>query len=144
MLKQIDGDQRVRGIRFGEQTLPCDAVAFAHALRSETQLADLLGCEFAWNPLNRAWLPQRDSAGRSSVEGVYLAGDGAGIMGDDAAQMAGECAALALLEDTGVVVDQRRRVALERRRRPSQADRPWSHGIPCGRTGFVPDGSGFP
>ena len=114
MLKQIDGDQRVRGIRFGEQTLPCDAVAFAHALRSETQLADLLGCEFAWNPLNRAWLPQRDSAGRSSVEGVYLAGDGAGIMGADAAQMAGECAALALLEDTGVVVDQRRRVALER------------------------------
>ncbi|WP_044274514.1 NAD(P)/FAD-dependent oxidoreductase [Pseudomonas fluorescens] len=114
MLKQIDGDQRVRGIRWGEQTLPCDAVAFAHALRSETQLADLLGCEFAWNPLNRAWLPQRDSAGRSSVEGVYLAGDGAGIMGADAAQMAGECAALALLEDTGVVVDQRRRVALER------------------------------
>lgn len=114
MLKQIDGDQRVRGIRWGDQTLPCDAVAFAHALRSETQLADLLGCEFAWNPLNRAWLPQRDSAGRSSVEGVYLAGDGAGIMGADAAQMAGECAALALLEDTGVVVDQRRRVALER------------------------------
>lgn len=114
MLKQIDGDRRVRGIRWGDQTLPCDAVAFAHALRSETQLADLLGCEFAWNPLNRAWLPQRDSAGRSSVEGVYLAGDGAGIMGADAAQMAGECAALALLEDTGVVVDQRRRVALER------------------------------
>lgn len=114
MLKQIDGDQRVRGIRFGEQTLPCDAVAFAHALRSETQLADLLGCEFAWNPLNRAWLPQRDSAGRSSVEGVYLAGDGAGIMGADAAQMAGECAALALLEDTGVAVDPHRRATLER------------------------------
>ena len=114
MLKQIDGDQRVRGIRFGEQTLPCDAVAFAHALRSETQLADLLGCEFAWNPLNRAWLPQRDSAGRSSVEGVYLAGDGAGIMGADAAQMAGECAALALLEDTGVAVDPHRRLTLER------------------------------
>lgn len=114
MLKQIDGDQRVRGIRFGEQTLPCDAVAFAHALRSETQLADLLGCEFAWNPLNRAWLPQRDSAGRSSVDTVYLAGDGAGIMGADAAQMAGECAALALLEDTGVAVDPHRRATLER------------------------------
>ena len=114
MLKQIDGDQRVRGIRWGEQTLPCDAVAFAHALRSETQLADLLGCEFAWSPLNRAWLPQRDSAGRSSVEGVYLAGDGAGIMGADAAHMAGECAALALLEDTGLAVDQHRRATLER------------------------------
>ncbi|MGY2402286.1 FAD-dependent oxidoreductase [Pseudomonas sp. SDO5271_S396] len=113
-LTQIDGEQRVRGIRFGEHNLECDAVAFAHALRSETQLADLLGCEFAWNALNRAWLPQRDSAGRSSVKGVYLAGDGAGIMGADAAQMAGERAALAVLEDAGVAIDHRRPALLER------------------------------
>ncbi|WP_300628065.1 NAD(P)/FAD-dependent oxidoreductase [Pseudomonas sp.] len=112
-LRQIDGKQRVSGIRWGEQTLACDAVAFAHALRSETQLADLLGCDFAWNRLNRAWLPHRDSAGRSSVAQVYLAGDGAGIMGADAAQLAGERAALAVLEDIGRVVDQRRITRLE-------------------------------
>ena len=102
-----------RSIRWGKRVLECDAVAFAHALRSETQLADLLGCEFAWNPLNRAWLPQRDSAGRSSVSGVYLAGDGAGIMGADAAQMAGERAALAVLEDSGVAIDPLRPALLE-------------------------------
>src|SRR5450830_822773 len=113
-LQQIDGEQRVSGIRWRKHTLACDAVAFAHALRCETQLADLLGCEFAWNPLNRAWLPQRDRAGRSSVDGVYLAGDGAGIMGADAAQMAGERAALAVLEDAGVAIDHRRPVMLER------------------------------
>ncbi|AZF05033.1 NAD(P)/FAD-dependent oxidoreductase [Pseudomonas sp. R5-89-07] len=112
-LRQIDGTHRVSGIRWGEQALACDAVAFAHALRSETQLADLLGCKFAWNDLNRAWLPQRDSAGRSSVKQVYLAGDGAGIMGADAAQWAGERAALAVLEDIGRVVDQRRITRLE-------------------------------
>lgn len=112
-LKQIDGEQRVSGIRWGEHSLECDAVGFAHALRSETQLADLLGCEFAWNALNRAWLAQHDSAGRSSVSGVYLAGDGAGIMGADAAQMAGERAALALLEDAGIAIDQRRPAKLE-------------------------------
>lgn len=112
-LQQIDGEQRVRGIRWGKHVLECDAVAFAHALRSETQLADLLGCEFAWNPLNRAWLPQRDNAGRSSVSGVYLAGDGAGIMGADAAQMAGERAALAVLEDSGVAIDPVRPALLE-------------------------------
>lgn len=112
-LGQIDGEQRVSGIRWGDQTLACDAVAFAHALRSETQLADLLGCEFAWSALNRAWLPQRDCAGRSSVSGVYLAGDGAGIMGADAAHMAGERAALAVLEDSGSAIDPRRPAALE-------------------------------
>jgi NADPH-dependent 2,4-dienoyl-CoA reductase/sulfur reductase-like enzyme len=82
-------------------------------LRSETQLADLLGCEFAWNPLNRAWLPQRDSTGRSSVAEVYLAGDGAGIMGADAAEMAGERAALAVLEDSGHLIAPQRCVQLE-------------------------------
>ena len=112
-LAQIDGVQRVSGIRWGAHTLACDAVAFAHALRSETQLADLLDCAFAWNPLNRAWLPTRDSAGRSSVNGVYLAGDGAAIMGADAAQMAGERAALALLEDAGVAIDRHRPAMLE-------------------------------
>ena len=113
-LKHIDGEQRVTAIRWGEHTVACDAVAFAHALRSETQLADLLGCEFSWNSLNRAWLPQRDVAGRSSIAGVYLAGDGAGIMGADAAHMAGERAALAVLADSRIAIDQRRVAELER------------------------------
>lgn len=116
-LSHIDGERRVQSLKWrnakGEHSLECDALAFAHGLRSETQLADLLGCEFAWNPLNRAWLPQRDRAGRSSVPGVYLAGDGAGIMGADAAEMAGERAALALLEDIGYLIDPQRCTQLE-------------------------------
>ncbi|MBD9602869.1 FAD-dependent oxidoreductase [Pseudomonas sp. PDM10] len=116
-LTGINGEQRVQSLTWrnakGDQYLECDAVAFAHGLRSETQLADLLGCEFAWNPLNRAWLPQRDSAGRSSVAEVYLAGDGAGIMGADAAEMAGERAALALLEDIGYLIPPQRGAQLE-------------------------------
>ncbi|MCR8718301.1 NAD(P)/FAD-dependent oxidoreductase [Pseudomonas syringae] len=108
-LTRIEGEQRVSGIHWARNGKPsylaCDALAFAHALRSETQLADLLGCEFSWSPLNRAWLPTRDDCGRSSVAGVYLAGDGAGIMGADAAEMAGELAALGLLQDSGVKVD---------------------------------------
>ncbi|MCK9716227.1 FAD/NAD(P)-dependent oxidoreductase [Pseudomonas syringae] len=111
-LTHIDGEKRVDGIQWQRNGksghLACDAVAFAHALRSETQLADLLGCEFAWSALNRAWLPTRDDCGRSSVSGIYLAGDGAGIMGADAAEMAGELAALGLLQDIGVVADTAR------------------------------------
>ncbi|MCQ6259710.1 NAD(P)/FAD-dependent oxidoreductase [Pseudomonas sp. Q11] len=116
-LTRIDGERRVQSLKWrnskGLQSLDCDAVAFAHGLRSETQLADLLGCEFSWNPLNRAWLPQRDHAGRSSVPGIYLAGDGAGIMGADAAEIAGERAALALLEDRGYLIDPQRCTQLE-------------------------------
>ncbi|MET0210925.1 MAG: FAD/NAD(P)-binding oxidoreductase [Burkholderiaceae bacterium] len=113
------GQERVRSVTWregGEQhSIDCDAVGFGYALRSETQLADLLGCRFAFAPLQRAHLPERDAQGRSSVSGVYLAGDGAGIMGADAAEWAGELAALTLLADQGVAVDNGRAAALQRR-----------------------------
>jgi len=117
-LVEVVGEQKVEAVHWqragSRHSLACDGLAFAHALRSETQLADLLGCQFSWSPLNRAWLPSRDQAGRSSVPGVYLAGDGAGIMGADAAEMAGERAALALLEDMGITIDRVRGTQLER------------------------------
>jgi NADPH-dependent 2,4-dienoyl-CoA reductase/sulfur reductase-like enzyme len=116
------GQERVTALEWrddaGEHHLDCDAIAFGYGLRSETQLADILGCRFAFDALQRAWLPERDGAGRSSVSGVYLAGDGAGILGADAAEWAGERAALALLADAGVPLDDEsaaRAVALEQK-----------------------------
>ena len=70
-------------------------------VRAETQLADLARCEFAFEPQSRQWLPSIDADGRSSVRGVYLAGDGARILGADAAEAAGRLAALAALADHG-------------------------------------------
>lgn len=106
---KVLGEARVTGLEWrdaqGDHTLACDAIGFGYGLRPETQLADILGCRFRFDALDVAWLPERDVAGRSSVTGVYLAGDGAGIMGADAAEWAGERAALALLCDRGVELD---------------------------------------
>ena len=81
------------------ETLECDAVGFGYGLRPETQLADIAGCRFRYDTLNRCWLPERDEAGRTSIGGIYVAGDGAGIAGADAAECAGHLAALAVLDD---------------------------------------------
>ncbi|MDP2000309.1 MAG: FAD/NAD(P)-binding oxidoreductase [Rhodoferax sp.] len=117
---RVLGDSRVSGVEWrdaqGEHNLACDAVALGYGLRSETQLADILGCRFYFDELQRAWLPERDAAGRTTVAGLYLAGDGAGILGADAAESAGERAALTLLADTGRVpeaVDGDRVLALD-------------------------------
>jgi NADPH-dependent 2,4-dienoyl-CoA reductase/sulfur reductase-like enzyme len=104
------GEARVEGIRFrthsartgeGTQSLACDALAYGFALRPETQLADLAGCQFRFDERDRGWVPERDLLGRTSRGDVYVAGDGGGIAGADAAEISGELAAEALLQDTG-------------------------------------------
>lgn len=118
-LERATGGTRVAGLRWRQGSAAyedaCDAVGFGYALRPETQMADLLGCRFRYDETQRAALPERDAAGRASVAGVYLAGDGAGIMGADAAEWAGERAALALLADGGRPVDAAREASLEKR-----------------------------
>jgi len=84
------------------ETIACDAIGVSFGLKPETQLADLAGCRFRFDATNRCWLPEVDAMGRSSLRGVYLAGDGAGIAGADAAELAGRRAALALLDDLGI------------------------------------------
>ena len=115
----VQGQARVTGLTYRqggrEHRVECDALAYGLALRSETQLASLVGCEFEFNARDRNWTPRRDTAGRGSVPGVYVAGDGAAIAGADAAELAGERAALALLEDIGQPVDAPRARLLESR-----------------------------
>ncbi|SIT47940.1 Pyridine nucleotide-disulfide oxidoreductase [Paraburkholderia piptadeniae] len=97
----------VQGVRVKQANgamlqVECDAVALGYHLRSETQLADLAGCEFRFDRALQQWLPVADEDGRSNVKGVYLAGDGARVRGADAAERAGRLAALAALKDIGL------------------------------------------
>lgn len=101
---QGDGQQGVRGVRFkgsdGQmQQIACDALALGYHLRPETQLADLAGCRMQFDEASGQWMLAVDDDGRTSVEGVYAAGDGARVRGADAAEQAGRLAALALLQD---------------------------------------------
>ncbi len=92
-----------------EKEIRADGIAMGYGLRSETQLADLAGCQFRFDATERQWLPVLERAGRAAgLPGIYLAGDGAGIAGADAAEAAGERAALSLLSDRGISVSRDR------------------------------------
>ena len=101
----VEGEDAVSGLCYrrrggGEVHIKCDAVASGFGLRPESQLAELAGCDFRFDPVFRQWLPQPTGDGRVG-NGVYLAGDGARIGGADAAEVSGELAALSLIDDLG-------------------------------------------
>ena len=98
-----------------EREFTADAVAMGYHLRPETQLADLARCDFAFDDLTRQWLPVRDADGRAQApEPLYLAGDGARVLGARSAEASGRLAALAALTDLGLPVDRGHMIMLRR------------------------------
>jgi NADPH-dependent 2,4-dienoyl-CoA reductase/sulfur reductase-like enzyme len=57
-----------------------------------------LGCAYAWQEGQLCFAPIVDTWGESSVAGLYVAGDGAGIGGAAAAALKGEIAAIGVAE----------------------------------------------
>lgn len=107
----IEGKTEVEGVSYrnasGEiHRIACDAVGMGYHLRSETQLADLAGCPFVFDDVTGQWRPEIEENGRAARRGVYLAGDGARILGADAAEVSGTLAALSALQDLGYHVDE--------------------------------------
>jgi NADPH-dependent 2,4-dienoyl-CoA reductase/sulfur reductase-like enzyme len=90
-----------RDARGRSQRTACDTVALGWHLRSETQLAELAGCQFDYSAEWAQWLPRTDILGRATHH-VYLAGDGLRPFGADAAEISGRIAARACLSDIGL------------------------------------------
>jgi NADPH-dependent 2,4-dienoyl-CoA reductase/sulfur reductase-like enzyme len=115
----ISGDTRVHEVAYRrldrEKTVRCDAVGLGFGLKAETQLADLAGCRFRFDDQSRQWLPERSADGEGTASGVYLAGDGAGIGGADAAELWGERVGLAIGARCGRAPDAARLAIIDRR-----------------------------
>ncbi|TPO13363.1 FAD/NAD(P)-binding oxidoreductase [Mesorhizobium sp. B1-1-5] len=83
-----------------ERVTSCDMIGMGWHLRAETHLADIAGCAFTYDEQWQQWLPKIDEMGRAG-NGLYLAGDGARLLGADGAEIAGRLAAAACLADLG-------------------------------------------
>ena len=118
----IHGSVRVQGVSVRLASgrtveIACDAVGLGYGLRPETQLADLAGARLTFAGGAQQWVPETDGYGRTTVGGVYVAGDGAGILGADAAEISGRLAAIAALADAGLKQDAAEIAALQREHR---------------------------
>ena len=78
-----------------------DAVAVGHGLVPGTDVTRLLRARHRYEASRGGWIADADAEGRTSVAGLYVAGDGAGIAGAAAAGAHGEMAAVACAFDLG-------------------------------------------
>ena len=77
------------------ETIGVDTICLGHGLTPSVQLARQAGCEHRYDSDQRAYLPVRDAWLQTTLPGLFVVGDGAGIGGKDVAQWEGRLAALA-------------------------------------------------
>ncbi|WP_315785252.1 MULTISPECIES: NAD(P)/FAD-dependent oxidoreductase [unclassified Bradyrhizobium] len=75
------------------ETLPAELLLLHQGVVPNVNLAMAAGVEHRWNELQLCWTPVLDAFGNSSVAGIAIAGDGAGIGGAQAAVVRGRRAA---------------------------------------------------
>ena len=66
-------------------------------------LTQAAGCKHQWDSSQQCWRPQHDKWGNTSIEGILVAGDGAGINGARSAEHAGRLIGLQALFALGVL-----------------------------------------
>ena len=84
----------------------------------DSHLARCAGCDHRWNEAQLCWCPVVDEWGNSSLDGIAIAGDGAGIGGAVAARHAGRLAGLESAHALGHITTTQRDDA-------SREDRRW-------------------
>ena len=88
-----------------KETLSVDAICLGHGFVPAVQLSRLAGCEHRYQPVQRSYVPVRNGELQTTLAGLYVAGDGAGIGGKDVAQCEGRLAALGAARKLGREVD---------------------------------------
>jgi NADPH-dependent 2,4-dienoyl-CoA reductase/sulfur reductase-like enzyme len=100
------------------QLFDVDAVCLGPGFVPSSELARSLGCEHQVDERTGALVARRDRHGRTSVDGVWVAGDGGGIGGAQVAQAMGSLAGLDVASYLGLppvaeLADERRQAERE-------------------------------
>ena len=78
-LAKLDPDGKV--VAGSEQVISCDILALNFGFTANSELAAMAGAKMYFDRVGGGWLPQSDAFGRTSIPGILVAGDGAGLRG---------------------------------------------------------------
>jgi thioredoxin reductase len=105
----------------GEQSLRCDSAAMCFGFLPQADLVRQMGAQVRWSDPAGGWEAVHDDAMRSSVAGLYVAGETTGVAGSDAAMAEGAIAGIAVARDAGVLTQAQAAAALTKPRKARQA-----------------------
>lgn len=83
------------------ETIPVDALCISFGFAPNVELAQLAGAALRFEPLRGGWAPEVDATLQTTVPGLYVAGEAAGVAGAAAALLDGHLAALAAANRLG-------------------------------------------
>lgn len=93
-----EGTDRLASIRFERagvaESIACETLLLHQGVIPSVNLANAAGCAHDFDETQHCWAPRLDAWFASSVPGIAIAGDGAGIGGAESAALRGEVAAL--------------------------------------------------
>jgi NADPH-dependent 2,4-dienoyl-CoA reductase/sulfur reductase-like enzyme/bacterioferritin-associated ferredoxin len=92
VVAQLDGQGSP--IAGTEERVPVDALCVSFGLVPNIELAQLAGAALCFESDRGGWVPQLDQNGQTTVPGLFMAGEAAGIAGAGAAMLEGRLAAL--------------------------------------------------
>ncbi|MDT6942337.1 NAD(P)/FAD-dependent oxidoreductase [Brucella pseudogrignonensis] len=88
------------------ETLAADVLLLHQGVVPNVNLAMAAGVKHEWDDAQLCWRPVLDENGQTNLPGIYIAGDGAGIGGAQAALERGRIAALGALKAQDISVSQ--------------------------------------
>ncbi|MGO4174991.1 FAD-dependent oxidoreductase [Bosea sp. TAF32] len=106
------GEGKLRQVEFeqgGRQgAIACDTLLLHQGVIPSVNLSNAAGCAHDFDEEQHAWVPRVDAWFASSVPGIAIAGDGAGIGGAESAALRGEIAALGAASRLGKLSEAER------------------------------------
>jgi NADPH-dependent 2,4-dienoyl-CoA reductase/sulfur reductase-like enzyme len=119
---RAEGDEELKSVSYRHlgrvHTIATDLLMTHFGVIPHIWLTQAAGCRHQWDNSQQCWRPQHDEWGNTNIQGILVAGDGAGINGARSAEHAGRLAGLQALYALGVLTK-------EERNKQSANDRKW-------------------
>lgn len=116
---RVEGSTIVEGVRVqrlnrdwspreGAQRIAADSLCLGNGLIPAIEAPQLAGLSISHHAALGGWVPEQGEDGATSIEGLFLCGDGAGIRGAAAAEIHGRLAGMKAAEFLGANTGMRR------------------------------------